>query len=317
MLKEARIWLRRRPAVLAVAAIALYFLGDWLLSLALSLLPAAGVTSLLACGLLCGLALAMAAGLGYGWAYGWEGFGHTLAVGCGMFVPQGLLLLMEFQVYSLYADTPWNTGLKMFVKLCQLFTVAFCEETIFRGIIANAFGIRYGWDRKGVWRAVILSGFFFGALHLANLRLGISPVSVAVQSLVAWGAGMYFAAVYYRGGCLWAPILIHLVTDAVSMFASTFLDVATDAEMIGSLTWINLSPLVFILPITMFLLRSSKIQEAVTTLAIHRALDQAPGVAEESQNAPDPAKDEGEAVSQPEADGQAPQLKDDNDLPQE
>lgn len=292
MLTETRAWLRRRPAVLAPLAIVLYFGGSRLLSLPLTLLSGTWVTYLLGQGLCCGLALAIAAFLGYGWAYGRDGFGHTLAVGCGLFVPQALMLLMKYQLYSLYSDAPWNSGLMTFVNLAELFTVAFCEETIFRGVIANAFGIRFGWDRSGVWRAAVLSGFFFGLLHLANLRLGISLVSAAVQSVVAWAAGMYFAAVYYRGGCLWAPILIHLVTDAMGLFESTFLNVATDVEMIGSLGLMNLMPLVYLLPVTLFLLRSDKIGEAVTTLAIHRAMDRianVPQASDEAQSGPGPS----------------------------
>ena len=273
MIKKIRFRLRQYPLALAAVAIGLYYALSFLLDLPLNLLPEGLGAAALSLTLSCGLTVALTVALGYGWVFGRKGMGKTLGAGAGLFVPQALLFLSLYSLAVEDPNTQWLSREETLVQLLKLFTVAFWEETVFRGVIANAFGIRYGADGRGVWRAVILSGLVFGLMHLTNLAYGVPLLSALVQSAVAWVIGMLLAAVYHRGGCLWATVLIHFVMDAASLFSSSFLGTATDTEVIATLSPANLLPIAVFLPVTLFVLRPKKMPEALSTLAAHRQLD--------------------------------------------
>ena len=79
----------------------------------------------------------------------------------------------------------------------------FAEELVFRGVF-------YKWlrDRWGVWVGVFISALVFGAAHVVP--------SVAA---VAFVLGLILAYSYERSGSLWAPVLIHVINNAVKVLA--------------------------------------------------------------------------------------------------
>ena len=141
----------------------------------------------------------------------------------------------------------------------------FCRQ--YGRIIANSFGIRYAKDARGVWLAVILSSLVFGTAHLLNTSVGVSLHSVLAQSVTAFVFGLYFAAIYFRGGNIWVMMLIHALTDAPGLFHTLF--TVTDVTQIDALNessfeeW-YLYP-VFLL-LTVFLLRKKKMAEITANL---------------------------------------------------
>ena len=83
----------------------------------------------------------------------------------------------------------------------------------------------------------------------------------------ACGAGLLYAAIYYRGGSIWVLILNHFMTDAASLFTTLFtVTEATAASAVNDLDFGNLFPLFISTGIAIFLLRKSKIHEAVEML---------------------------------------------------
>ena len=66
----------------------------------------------------------------------------------------------------------------------------------------------------------VVTGFCFGIMHMQNVFVGQSLVETAFQSLNAACMGMLFAAVYLRGGNIWALMLIHAFIDTGSMAAN-------------------------------------------------------------------------------------------------
>ena len=104
----------------------------------------------------------------------------------------------------------------------------------------------------------------FGLMHITNIFAGVDLLSVTIQSIVAIGAGFYFAAVYLRGGSLWALIIMHSVADAASLFYSTFtLNNGTAVDAINKLSIMNLLPFFILTAIGLYLLRKDKCDEIV------------------------------------------------------
>lgn len=78
---------------------------------------------------------------------------------------------------------------------------AICEEIMFRGLVLEAFGKRFSRNT-----AILLSAFLFALCHF-NLE-GFPSLFVI---------GLLLAAVMYRHGKIWVPVLIHAVYNASSI----------------------------------------------------------------------------------------------------
>lgn len=152
---------------------------------------------------------------------------------------------------------PWYMILAFF--LCMI-CVGIAEELFFRGIIAEILFGQFGVDRAGIWKAVILSGMFFGIIHLSNLSFG-KPMGVFVQIAGATISGMVFTAIYYRSGNIWTVVLIHSYNDMAALALSGIYGCGTVKDTIsdyGPLKLIGMVPHVIVLFI---LLRRKKIRE--------------------------------------------------------
>lgn len=257
-----KTFLKKYPfaASLVVAAL---FLGLNLATSLLHLLPNEDLASIL--GEVWGIAypLALAALCGRMRMYREGSFLDTIAAG---------LFVLGLQMYALWAiamltaanpDTQWAGIGQILLGLVMLFGVGFREETVFRGIIAGALWEKYGGSRAGIWRAALLSGLIFGLIHMGNLLSGANLVSVLVQTAAAAAIGTAFAAIYFRGGNLWALVLLHSLTDTASLFGALFTKNNTLVDSINTLGLINLTPVVTMLLLTAFLLRPKKIAEII------------------------------------------------------
>ena len=94
----------------------------------------------------------------------------------------------------------------------QLFN-AFGEELLFRGVI---FALLLSLP---VWRAIVLNGLLFGAMHLIHGFMGADWRTAAGQMLVTSVCGMMFTAVRYRSGSLWLCVLLHMVLNLCMMYS--------------------------------------------------------------------------------------------------
>lgn len=86
-------------------------------------------------------------------------------------------------------------------------TVAFGEETVFRGVVLRVL------LRRGVRSAVLGSAACFGAMHAVNLLAGDHPVTVGAQVLMTAGLGVALAAVTLASGSLGPALAVHLLLD--------------------------------------------------------------------------------------------------------
>ena len=210
---------------------------------------------------------------GYSWCLKKNGFIKTLKAGAFLFVLQVFAFITIFSYYSTTEGIRWKDAFSIIIGFLSIVGVGFREELLFRGIIANALANKYWYDKKNIWKATIISGILFGLAHLSNLFTGANYQSVLVQTVVAAVLGIYLTAVYYRGGNIWALILIHTITDMASLFLSSFTNNSSfidDLNTIGIQSFIMLP--VYIL-IVVFLYRNKKINDVFNNISENKTLD--------------------------------------------
>ena len=161
-------------------------------------------------------------------------------------------------------DKTFKSPLGIFTAIVYIIGIGFHEETIFRGLIANFIGKKYMKDLKGFYFSVAVTSVLFGLIHLANINYGVQLLSAVVQSLVAISLGAVFTVIYYRGGNLWALMLLHSIMDLGPLFESMFtVNEAGAAGAINTLSIMNLIPIIPNVIALVWIMRKSKAQEAL------------------------------------------------------
>lgn len=112
--------------------------------------------------------------------------------------------LNDGELVSIFGSYP----LLMFLGTVILAPVA--EEVLHRGLV---FGALY---EKNPWVAYILSALLFAAIHVVQYIGLYSPVYVAVALVQYLPAGLVFAWSYRKGGCILAPIAIHIINNLLA-----------------------------------------------------------------------------------------------------
>lgn len=136
--------------------------------------------------------------------------------------------------------------------------VGFSEETMFRGILFQAF-------RKALplWPAIWLTTILFGAVHVLNGFITGQFGPAIVQAVAASMSGLLFMALLIRTGSMWVPIVLHALWDCGLFLLSSGEAPAPAAETGG---WSILAPCLMVLPnflFALYLLR--KIPQNVVT----------------------------------------------------
>lgn len=203
----------------------------------------------------------------FGYVKAWnntENFGSGLLSG-GYFIVISLISLSSTAIYELEAR---GSGFfsqmvplwKILVFAATMFTVGFCEEMFFRGIVSNLFWDKHAKDPAGVWTATIYSGLIFGLMHGINFQAAIAS-GVLVQMLAASAMGMALTAIYYRCRNLWVTVCIHAFLDFCALFSEGFFG-GTIAEAIGGYTPVQaITSTVPYIIVTLVLLRKRKLAE--------------------------------------------------------
>lgn len=196
--------------------------------------------------------------------YAKRGLRKTLAAGGYMTATQLFLFLSMLSLAVADSETVWRSPVGIAYGIVSVIGVGFREESVFRGIVVNNIAKKYVKDRRGVFVTAISSGVVFGLMHMTNIFAGGDLFSVTIQSVVAIGAGFYFAAVYLRGGSLWALIIMHSLADAASLFDTTFtVNSGTVIDTINNISIMNLTPFFVLSGLGIFLLRRDKCDEII------------------------------------------------------
>ena len=165
-------------------------------------------------------------------------------------------------------EANWRSWPAIIGGVLSIVGVGIREECIYRATIQNIVAKKYANSVKGIWITVIVSAIFFGLCHISNLFFGMHPLSVLSQVISAACIGTLFSAVYLRSGSLWAPILVHTLTDIAGLAPSTFLRNISDVENVNQLSfsWGSLLFDLLYVVLAVFLLRPSKCKQIYQNL---------------------------------------------------
>ncbi|MBR3448312.1 MAG: CPBP family intramembrane metalloprotease [Oscillospiraceae bacterium] len=111
----------------------------------------------------------------------------------------------------LHGDFPQTFNLKV---ISLSLTAGFSEEVIFRGLPLSYLK-RQLRSEKQVPLIVIITGAIFGLTHLTNVFVGASVSASLLQGVTTTCIGIFFGAVFMRGGNILVPMLLHTLHDAL------------------------------------------------------------------------------------------------------
>ncbi|NLG05423.1 MAG: CPBP family intramembrane metalloprotease [Clostridia bacterium] len=141
---------------------------------------------------------------------------------------KGMLYGIPFLVIGIGACMISNIGTNIFelkpisfvgvlLFTINMLFVGINEELSMRSLVLNNLMLKYGKDRKGVYKALIIAAMIFGAIHLVNIFF-VPPITVIVQAINAASAGVLFGAIFICSKNVWACIMIHAMVDWISLF---------------------------------------------------------------------------------------------------
>ena len=181
-----------------------------------------------------------------------------------LFLIMSLLTVIEI---ILGGVKPTAGPVEILLFVMQMFLIGYCEETLYRGLLQNAFHRFFGESAPSAVRtAVFLTGIIFGLSHLLNVfNPNISFGTAAMQAIGAAAMGCYMCAVYYRTGkSLWFLVAFHALIDGVINIRQGVLSGVSEADAItagmGTGAVYIFGPMLFYGLITLFLLRRKKLE---------------------------------------------------------
>jgi membrane protease YdiL (CAAX protease family) len=208
--------------------------------------------------------LALVLIFGFGFIFRQRGLRATIGAGLPSFLLFGMVLLGEMGTMASDPATEWKSTLEIVLGIVMLIGVGFREEVLYRGVVTNAIARKYANSTKGLWITVLSAGAMFGAIHLANAFNNISFSGALAQALGSVGSGIFFCAVYLRGGSIWGMALLHALMDASGAAGVLFTNNAGDLSSLISGYGFGLQEAIYIvidLLVAAFLLRKSKRQK--------------------------------------------------------
>jgi membrane protease YdiL (CAAX protease family) len=142
------------------------------------------------------------------------GLWQRLALGLDRIRPEPVFLA-SLSTAALFL--PWGLRSAGGGELLSDFTIqffnAFGEELLFRGVI---FALLLSLP---VWRAIVLNGLLFGAMHLIHGFMDTDWKTAAWKMMVTAVCGMMFTAVRYRSGSLWLCVILHMALNLCMMYS--------------------------------------------------------------------------------------------------
>ena len=212
--------------------------------------------------------LLFAAVLGYGSSFGGglKKFGKTLLLSLPMFLAAGIGLGMTALDVA-DGNESWQSTSVICLGVLSLLRVGISEIAVMYGVISRSIGEENGRDQEGVWYSAIISGIFFGLLHLQYLLYSDNANEVIVRALCFIAIGIVYAAIYYRGKHLWVLMVLHGLISSIFMFRDRFVQGTSTVSFLTREDYLYLIlPTIVALVHTGIILRRRKIRNAVENL---------------------------------------------------
>jgi membrane protease YdiL (CAAX protease family) len=137
----------------------------------------------------------------------------------GRFVLSWVIALLQVEVTS-FNDETVNEMVGRSPAIMAVFTVVaapLVEEVLVRGVIFGT--IR----RKNRVAAYVISVLFFAGMHVWQYLLAEPPVEVLKTAVLYIPAGIALAWTYEKADNIWASVLLHMFTNAVTFGLVQFL----------------------------------------------------------------------------------------------
>ncbi len=152
----------------------------------------------------------------------------------------------------------------IFLFAVTMLMIGIAEEGFYRGVVLNILYDRFPKTQKGIMTSIILSGVFFGAMHLMNYIAVGKWEPVIVQAITAGVLGAFYSVVYIQTGNLWIVIILHAWNDFAAFIPSGIFGQNTVVESIGNTSVMNLlAVFVYLIPCAI-LLRKSNLNKMVS-----------------------------------------------------
>ncbi len=145
-----------------------------------------------------------------------QGFGKGLLYG-SPFLVIGLGSIIVSNIGVDFSKLAFISAGNMLLFTINMLFVGVNEEIWMRSFILNGLIRKYGDDKKGCWKAIIISALIFGAIHIPNIFF-MNPITLCVQVINAASAGVLFGVIFIKSRNIWAGILVHALVDWCSLF---------------------------------------------------------------------------------------------------
>ncbi len=124
--------------------------------------------------------------------------------------------------------------------LIGCFLVGTSEEFLCRGCLLNELLERCGNTKKGIWYSIIISGIFFGLLHVINIYTLGQAVSVTItQVITASASGIFLGLIYYKTRNIWSVVILHGLWD-FSLLLNEICPITESTEIYSSISTIGI-----------------------------------------------------------------------------
>ena len=141
-------------------------------------------------------------------------------------IPCFIIAINNFPFVSIFENTVVFKDSWQYVVLyaVQCLLVGIFEETAFRGCVFMLLLEKRNKTRKDIFISIILSSLVFGAVHIANLIVGASPIPVLLQLGYSFLIGCMCAVVLLLTKNIWCPIIIHALYNFAGGVLPKFVD---------------------------------------------------------------------------------------------
>ena len=124
--------------------------------------------------------------------------------------------------------------------------VGIFEESLFRGITLNGILRKTGKTRKGIWTAILVSSFIFGAFHVTNYIFGgsydLTGIIQTVGKILQAGIfGILLCVVFLKTRNFWGIAFAHAINDFLAFQSLIFIQPTRGGYVQSGVAGIGLS----------------------------------------------------------------------------
>ena len=154
------------------------------------------------------------------WRFGWlrgSGVGRigNLKAWLIILIPGIFAILSTTYAYTGTIKVPVFMSAESILISTNMLSGGLVEELVFRGLIFYCFLIAWASKKRGLLKSGLISAIIFGSSHLIWVLLGKDLNLALLQSLGAFGSGVFYAATVIQTRSIWPAVIIHGLTNAL------------------------------------------------------------------------------------------------------